>query len=93
MGNSLEDANGHVETPLKFTPTEERILAVLSDGFPHHRDQLKDCLDELASFADLANHLCRLRAKLKLRGRSVICELRGKAIMYRQVILINPNAE
>lgn len=74
-----------------YTPTQKRILQVLSDGQPHSRYELKDCLnDELVEMRVLAVHLSKLRKALPT-GETIVCELFKRGIHYRHVRLItNP---
>jgi DNA-binding CsgD family transcriptional regulator len=65
-----------------YTPTQRKILAVLSDGRPHSREELFACLpDDLGSVSNVRAHLSILRRKL--RGRLIVCELHGRAAFYR----------
>jgi DNA-binding CsgD family transcriptional regulator len=81
----------------EFTPTEERMLAVLSDGDRHKKEELKACLaDELAESPQIVNfHICNIRKKLQTKGQSIICEKGwGRQLYYRQVrLLANPYKE
>lgn len=73
----------------KFTPTETRILAVLSDGMPHRRDELMRCLwDELSSRAALKMQLSNIRAKLRPIGQDIVCEWYNRGLSYRQIRLL-----
>ena len=59
----------------KFTPTQVRILAVLSDGLPHRREELRDVLpDELGSLDNVRPHLTAIRRVLRPRGEDIVCE-------------------
>ncbi len=73
-----------------FTPTEVRILNVLSDGEAHTRKELMGCLnDELTGFGTLAVHIHGLRKKLRERGEFVVTERPGRSpVMFRHVILL-----
>lgn len=69
-----------------FTPTEQRIIAVLADGQPHARKELMGCLDdELAEKTALKRHLTRLRKKLRPQGRDIMFVASSKLCGYRQV--------
>lgn len=75
-----------------FTPTEQRMLKILSDGFPHHKSELQVCLpDNLGDITNIRAHLSFLRKKLRPKGEDILCELcRGEAY-YRWVrILASP---
>ncbi len=76
--------------PLKFTPTEEAILKVLSDGVAHTIRELRACLsDEMAVTSTVHVHLKNLREKLKANRQDIICIYQfGKAPLYRHVVLL-----
>lgn len=79
----------------KFTPTQQRILAVLEDGYAHPVSELQTCLDdELAGHSALLFHISTLRKTLKRMGQDIIAKHngRGKA-HYIWVRLIGKNAE
>lgn len=79
---------------VKFTPTERRILKVLSDGQPHTRAELMKCLwDELASPAAMRQHIINIRPKIAPLGQTIVCEM-GKSyvIYYRHVTILTPSA-
>jgi DNA-binding response OmpR family regulator len=50
----------------KMTPTESRILRMLSDGAMHTEEELRSCLyDELSESSCIIRvHVCKLRRKL-----------------------------
>lgn len=71
---------------LKLTPTENRIVDMLSDGLPHSRDQLMTCLyDDMGSYPNLNQHLFHLRRKIAPTGIGIVCELVRRGIHYRMV--------
>ena len=73
-----------------FTPTEKRILTVLSDGQAHRREELHKCLpDELAALEAIQPHISRLRKKLSPVGEDIICTLKARQIHYQHVRLIS----
>jgi hypothetical protein len=83
---SSSDGNGK----LRFTPTEERLLAVLGDGEPHSRDELVACLaDELSGWKHVKWHLTSLRKHLRPQRKEVICQVVNRAFKYRLVQLVN----
>lgn len=75
--------------PIKFTPTQRRIMHVLSDGLPHHRDEVLRCIDDpMASRSNVANHILLVRRKLRPLGHDIVCELYRASIYYRHIILL-----
>lgn len=72
-----------------YTPTERAFLKLLADGRPHTRRELHSLLaDDLGALSNIQPHICRLRAKLKARGLTIICELFQRRLCYRQVRLL-----
>jgi hypothetical protein len=78
------------------------MLAVLSDGMAHSREELHACLmDELGVERNIHYHLSTMRPKLRRSGMDIVTESRGshtsdgvvsRRTYYRQVrILANPN--
>lgn len=67
-----------------YTPTQERILAVLADGEPHPASELWGCLgDELSNGNALNNHITVLRKLLPL-GQLII-NRQHKGVSYFQM--------
>lgn len=71
-----------------FTPTEQRILDVLSDGKSHIRAELLRCLDDLSIESSVRPHLMRLRAKLRLRGETIVRVWVQRRCEYQHVRLV-----
>lgn len=73
-----------------FTPTEGRIIDLLSDGLPHHRKELMALLnDDRAEYKTLSVHIFRMRQKLRPHGQDITTEVgRGYKIMFRHVRLL-----
>lgn len=76
----------------EFTPTERRMLAVLSDGMMHSREELHACLpDDLDPLSAIRNHVSNLRKKLLPKGQDIVCQLHLAKTHYRHVrLLVNP---
>lgn len=80
---------------LSFTPTEQRIIDLLSDGQPHHRSELMGCLsDDLAKDGNFGAHLTAIRKKLGTLTpqETVLCVLVSRRICYRRVALMQVNS-
>ncbi len=76
----------------KFTPTEQRILQVLSDGKPHHKSEFYECLfDDMSVDKNKAvtNHVLRIREKLRVDGYDIVCSLRYRKSYYTHVRLLS----
>lgn len=74
----------------KFTKTQLKLLELLDDGLPHHRNELQQKLpDELAGRNALANMLCEMRKSLRPQGHDIICEYYRRGYHYRHVRLLS----
>lgn len=71
-----------------FTPTEQRILDVFSDGERHTRDELLACLDDLSIESSIRPHIARLRVKLHRRGETIETVWVQRRCQYRHVRLL-----
>ena len=73
-----------------FTPTQQRLLKLLSDGMPHTRKELVKCLDDELTSLDTVNvHISYLRRKLRPIGQDIICEMGSSyKLGYRHVRLL-----
>lgn len=73
---------------LELTKTQNAMLEILSDGLPHHRDELHAlCGPSCAGV--VSQHLQGVRKKLRMFGQDIICELRNRTTYYRHVRLLN----
>lgn len=77
----------------KFTPTQQRILELLSDGLRHKRDEVLACLgDDMASLDTMQIHIVYLRKKLNPKGTDIVCQVYNGGYYYRHIrMLVNPN--
>ena len=77
-----------------FTPTQNAILTVLSDGVPHHRQELMDCIDDPEPSSNQFHQaLFRLRQRLKPLGQNIIVTLLNRRIAYVWTRRINSSDE
>ena len=68
----------------QLTPIQQRMLNVLKDGLPHHRNELQACLDdELASPKAMVRQLSQMRKLLRMKGLNVVCRAFGGRSYYR----------
>lgn len=73
-----------------FTKTQNAMLAVLSDGQPHTREELHKCLpDELSEMSAVRFHISNIRKVLRPKGQDIVCELKYGKIHYRHVRIIS----
>lgn len=73
-----------------FSPTQTKILRVLSDGMPHSRHELHACLDDpLSNLKALWFHICMMRKTLRPKGEDIICEYCSRSYYYRHVRLLS----
>jgi hypothetical protein len=74
----------------EFTPTQSKILAVLSDGNPHPFKELLDCLpDNMSEVTALREMLRKMRKVLRPRGEDIICQHVNHSHRYRHVRLLH----
>ena len=80
-----------------FTPTEQRILVMLSNGKDHTRDELMECLLDykVATTIMLNHHIANLRAKLRMLRHDIVCISKCRKYHYRWVrnLLVKVNAD
>ena len=70
----------------QFTPTEQRILALLRDGKSHTKTEIKEtCIDGdgYASDNTLWMHMSNLRRKLKDRNETVVAVIKHRMTYYQ----------
>lgn len=74
---------------LKYTPTEKRILNLLSDGEAHLIKDMISCLeDELSDSKTVTVHITNIRSKLP-RDEWIVCEVKHRKTYYRHIIKYN----
>lgn len=77
-----------------YTPTQQRMLAVLADEKPHNRFELQKCLrDEMTSVDTVKVHIATLRKRLRLEKYDISCELLSGESYYRLVRTAHPVVE
>lgn len=85
----MEMAASNTDRPSTAT-VAGRMFKLLSDGQPHTRKELKDCLwDELAQLSTIKNHIHYLRKVLR-PDEDIVCEIRKNGICYRLVHFYRP---
>ena len=66
-----------------FTPTQQRIVDLLSDGRAHTREEVQKCLvDELGPVENIRPHLTSLRKILRPHGKDIACQLLNRKSYY-----------
>lgn len=83
---------------MKFTPTEQRLLEVFSDGKGHTTRELVKCLnDDLQPPQRVRVMICLLNRKLVRRGEKILSMRTGKPghdnAQYIHVRLLGSNNE
>jgi len=74
--------------------TQEKMLAVLSDGMPHDRRELHACLpDELSQMNSIKIHLTKIRRVIQPRGEDIVCQYLNHRPQYRHVRLLHSAAD
>ena len=79
-----------LDARLMFTPTQQRILALLSDGKAHRHEEIRQCLpDELGDRHNIAAHLTAIRKVLRPRGEDIACQHIAREHYYIHVRLLH----
>jgi hypothetical protein len=74
----------------KLTPTQQRMLDLLSDGLPHNKAELHALLWDNLSYANTIQvHISALRKVLRARGEDILCEFIHRRLHYRHVRLLS----
>jgi DNA-binding CsgD family transcriptional regulator len=82
-------AGNGTKTKAQWTPTQSRILKLLSDGMPHEREEIFKCLnDELSAKRVVFTHLSDIRRVLRPLGQDILTELFEGIPHYRWVVLL-----
>ncbi len=77
-----------------LTPTQRRLLVVLSDGLAHRQSELLAQLsDGQGENATLAMHFSNLRKLLKPQGDGILCVRENGEAWYSLVSLRRSNRE
>lgn len=78
----------------EYTPTEQKIMDLLSDGQAHSRREIHACLpDDLGLLSNIKPHIGNLRKKLP-KDQAILCEIgRNRKIFYRLVSLLSNNSD
>ncbi len=78
--------------PHEFTPVETKMLAVLSDGMPHGKEELHECLwDREGTVDNIRMHISNMRKKLERHGHTIVCVTLWRKAFYRHVRLLRRN--
>ena len=71
---------------IRFTPTQRRIVDLLSDGEPHDKAEMRLCLyDDLGGDNNVHYHICQIRKLLLPVGYLIMIQFRGRTPLYRLV--------
>ena len=78
---------------MELTPTQQKIIDLLSDGLKHSREELHNLINPNANKSNVHIHISQLRKLLLSRGEDIAGEVGfGMRITYRHVrLLVNPN--
>lgn len=74
---------------MRLTPTQKKMLQLLSDGMPHSRAEVHACLpDELGARTNIYPHLSGIRRQLKEIGEAILVEFIRGRLHFRHVRLL-----
>lgn len=72
-----------------LTPIQRKIVEVLSDGLPHHKEQLHECLnDDMGALSNVYAHITALRKILRPKGEDIVCVYDRRRGLYQHVRLL-----
>lgn len=72
-----------------LTNVQKKMLAILSDGLPHSRQELHACLsDDMGPLSNIQSHISGIRKVLRPKGQDILCEIFNRTVHYRQVRLL-----
>lgn len=73
-----------------FTPTQSRIMAVLSDGRAHSAQELQSCLyDDLGVITNVKFHITMIRKILRPLGQDIVFLRREDRAWYAHVRILS----
>ena len=90
--HSQEKQKSKAQGRQDFTPTELKMLDVLSDGLRHSKFELLKCCDEYSQYQMVAQHITSIRKKLP-DDETIVCVVYGRRNYYQHVKLLNPLAK
>ncbi len=80
--------------PSGYTPIEQRMINLLSDGIRHSYEEMFQCLDdELAGNTAVLFHITNLKNKLAKKGFGITSQRENKVTYYRMVRFIGKSSE
>jgi hypothetical protein len=73
-----------------YTPTQQRMLEVLSDGQLHRPEELRACLnDDLQPIKHVTTHLAGIRKNLRLVHEDIVFQIIDGERYYRHVRFVS----
>lgn len=68
---------------LRFTPTQQKIMDLLSDGKPHAKDEIRECLwDTMTELRNVHVHITNLRTILRPWGYIITIKFKTRIPQY-----------
>ncbi len=74
---------------MHFSPTQQRIVDLLSDGLLHSKEQIYGMLLTANSVNHIQMHISNIRKIIRPRGQDISCTLLGGNSFYQLVRLLN----
>lgn len=66
-----------------FTKTQTRLLTLLSDGVPHAKQEMRDCLyDDMGALSNVHFHVTCIRKKIRPAGYRIMIQFQGRTPLY-----------
>lgn len=74
---------------MHFSPTQQRIVDLLSDGLLHSKEEIYGMLLTANSVNHIQMHISNIRRVLRPHGQDIICRQRGDSAHYCLVRYLN----
>jgi hypothetical protein len=74
---------------MHFSPTQKRIVELLSDGMLHSKEELYGLLLTANCVNHVQMHISNIRKVLRPVGQDIICTYKGTLTFYRLVRYLN----
>ena len=73
---------------LRFTPTEAKILELLSDGESHSKEEVALYIEPELGQTNVSFHMMNIRKKLISKGENILCVYNNRRRFYQHVRLL-----
>ena len=79
---------------VRFTPTQQRIMDLLSDGESHAKGEVRTCLwDDLGAMKNIHPHIVAIRKAIRPLGYIITIQFRARTPHYILSQSISPESQ